>query len=244
MTTLFSKWLDKETFTAIMGPVFGGYDNSEEKVKRRVIFLPVMAVLLIGFNSTAWALLDVPKSGTFLLDDTASSPVDFDPVPWVSPGPAYTAYMFPFASDDMYSGMGIDYHLAQIAFSNGSYIVDHIAEKTGDMGIRIGNYSPTQATFAESTMTLHLTDEDFDIYLPEFTLDQMDNIFLWVAESGATYFANSAKGAGLPDIFADTAMNMGTEYLARVPEPSTILLLTLGGLMIRRGRLGHFKARF
>jgi hypothetical protein len=60
-----------------------------------------------------------------------------------------------------------------------------------------------------------------------------DNMFFWVAQSVATYYANFSKGAGFPDMSASVAMSAGNEYLASVPEPATVLLLGLGGVLLR-----------
>jgi hypothetical protein len=58
-----------------------------------------------------------------------------------------------------------------------------------------------------------------------------------IPKSGATYYANSLKGVGFPDMSAAVAMSAGDEYLAGVSELATIGLLGLGALnLFRRKR--------
>jgi hypothetical protein len=106
------------------------------------------------------------------------------------------------------------------------------------MGIRVANISGSTRSFAETIVTLHLTDGEFDIYLPEFTFDWEDNIFFWVAESGSTYYANDTLAPGWPNIDAIGAMTDPSSYLARaaIPEPATIILLSLGAALIVKKR--------
>ena len=208
-------------------------------MKNLSLFLLAIAIL----SASAQALvLDNPKTGTFTLDENASSPVDFNPVPWVSPGPAWVVYMYPFASDDMYAGLGSTYNLAQIPFSNGDYLTQSIVEKTGDLGIRVSNNSGAARTFDETVMTLQFLDGDFDVYLPEFTVEKSQQLFFWVAESGSTYYANDSLGPGQLNIDASYAMAppspfLPSHFLAReVPEPATIILLSLGAVLIVKKR--------
>jgi hypothetical protein len=194
---------------------------------RQHIFILVIAALC---SSTAQAV--IPKSGTFDIDN--SSELTFTPIPCVSPP---TVYLWPFASSDKYSTTPYKiYNLAQVSFSAGSFTVEDSNEKSGDLGIRVGNYAGSTQIFEASIFTIDFVGSgSFDVYLPEFTFGKYENIFFWVAESGATYYARSSKGAGFPDMSAAEAMAAGDEYLAgAVPEPATILLFGLGGLIIRR----------
>jgi hypothetical protein len=173
----------------------------------------------------------ISKSGTF--DINGSSGLRFAPIPWVSPGPSQTAYLYPFAANNLYDSPGSQYNLAAAQFLNGSIYVTDFAQKSGDLGIRIGNYSGSTQTFETSILTLDFIGcGSFDVYLPEFTFEQGNNIFFWVSETGATYYANSSKGPGYPDLSADAATAAGDQYLARTPEPATLLLFGLGGLML------------
>jgi hypothetical protein len=195
--------------------------------KQCVLILAITALC----SSIAQAAL--VESGTFDID--GSSGLNFTPIPWVSSNPYSYVYLWPFAADDLYTGPGSQYNLAQVMFSAGSFTVMDYGEKSGNLGIRVGNYTGNTQTFEASILTLDFTGGDsFDVYLPEFTFEKSENIFFWIAESGATYYARSSKGAGWPDMSAAEAMSAGDEYLAMVPEPATLLLLGLGGLIIRR----------
>jgi hypothetical protein len=198
-------------------------------IRECVLILAITALC----GSTAQA--DSPESGTF--DINGSSGLTFAPIPWVSPNSSSCIYLWPFASNDKYAGSGSNYNLAQVTFSAGSFTVADYGQETGDLGIRVANQTGSTQTFEASILTLNFIGSgSFDVYLPEFTFkanENENNIFFWVAQSGATYYANSLKGAGEPNMFATVAMS-GDEYLARVPEPATVLLLGLGGILLRR----------
>jgi hypothetical protein len=198
-----------------------------EVMTRQHIFILTVAALC---GSVARG--DIPKSGTFNID--GPSAVSFDSIPCVS---APTVHLWPFASSDEYSTSPYSkYNLAQVSFSGGSFTVTDSGEKSGDLGIRIGNYAGSPQTFEDCILTLDfINGGNFNVYLPEFTFGNNENIFFWVAESGATYYACSSKGAGFPDMSAAEAMSAGDEYLVGVvPEPATVLLLGLGSLVLLR----------
>jgi hypothetical protein len=203
-------------------------------MKKRCVFILAAMVLC---NSIAQG--DIPKSGTFDID--GPSAVSFDLIPWVSPNPYLYTYMWPFASDDLYAGSGAQYNLAEIAFSNSSFAVTDDVDKSGYLGIRVGNYTGNNQTFEACILTLDFIGSgSFDIHLPGFTFETNDNIFFWVSQTGATYYANSLKGVGLPDISAAEAMAAGDEYLAMAPEPATILLFGLGSFaLLKFNRRAH-----
>jgi hypothetical protein len=102
-------------------------------------------------------------------------------------------------------------------------------------------------------VTLDFTSGSFDVFLPEFQFTfrwrgdghdrtedpykpDVDPMYLWVAHNGATYYANSSKGCGAPDMTAAQAMALGDTYLAAaaVPEPATLAILGLGALGLLR----------
>jgi hypothetical protein len=176
-----------------------------------------------------------PESGTF--DINGPSGLTFTPIPWVSSTPYLYTYLWPFAANenDLYTGSGSNYNLAQAAFSHGSFTVTDYGAETGDLGIRVANQTSSTQTFEASVLTLNFIGSgSFNVYLPEFTFNGNENMFFWVAQSGATYYANSSMGAGFPDMSASVAMSAGNGYLAEVPEPATVLFFGLGGLIIRR----------
>ena len=190
-------------------------------VKQCVLILVVMALC----SSAAQAA--IPKSGTFNID--GSSGLTFAPIPTG----ASSVYLWPFASYDKYAGSGANWNLAEVWFSAGSFITTDKGEINGDLGVRVGNYTGGAQTIEACILTLDFVGgSGFNVYLPEFTFGSNENIFFWISESGATYYAHFSKGAGSPptDMSAAEAMSAGDEYLARVPEPATFLLLGLGGL--------------
>jgi len=202
---------------------------------RQHIFILAIMALCGGIAQAV-----TPKSGTF--DINGSSGVAVAPVPYVS---TPSVYLWPFASSDNYSTTPYSkYNLAQVAFSSGSFTVTDSGQKSGDLGIRVGNYTGSTKTFESCILTLDfLGSGNFDVYLPEFTFGKNENVFFWVSESGATYYANSLKGAGFPDMSATAAMAAGDEYLGNVPEPATVLLLGLGSLSLRKFNRGERKGR-
>ena len=143
-------------------------------------------------------------------------------------------FVWPFATDDLYSGPGDDYNLALAQFSNGSPAITDYGEIEGDLGVRIDNHTGETQTFAACILTLDFVEDSLDVYLPQFTFDHWNRIFFWVAQSGATYYANSLKGVGDINMSAADAMAAGGEYLARTPEPATVALLGLGAVLLRR----------
>jgi hypothetical protein len=205
-------------------------------MKKLTMFIMVAAIIAVcsGFVQ---AELDIPASGTFdIVRDPPETPgLSFEPIPWVSPSPSANVSLWPFATDDLYSGPGDDYNFAQAQFTGGSInITDDPCTVEGDLGIRINNNSGATRTFEPFVLTLDFVGDSFDVYLPGFTFDWMTDMFFWVAQSGATYYANSLKGVGDIDMSAADAMAAGGEYLARTPEPTTVALLGLGAVLLRR----------
>ena len=199
------------------------------------LFIFTVVLLAILFCNEILADVNTPATGTFDIDGGLSTFLSFDPEPWVSPSISLTAYLWPFASDDLYGGGG-SYNLAQAKFSNGSILFSDYGEKTGDLGIRIFNSAGVTVTFDTTVLTLGLTSRDLDVYLPEFTFDVGENMFFWVSTAGATYYTTSSLGPGYPELSAADAMAAGDTYQAAIPEPTTILLLTLGGIYLRKRR--------
>jgi hypothetical protein len=183
-----------------------------------------------------------PASGTFDIVTTGGhGGISFAPVPWVSPSESETIYFQPYAGS-------VPGNIAQAQFADGAINVFDGSVQTGDLGIFIGNYSGEPQTWAAGKVTLDFTSGSFDVFLPEFqfTFDwrldpdyetyttDMDHMYLWVADNGATYYANSSKGWGAPDMTAAQAMALGDTYLAAaavaVPEPGALVLLLTAGL--------------
>jgi len=194
------------------------------------------AAIITACSNLAWAEVDIPASGTFdiVIDPCSPAGVSFDPIPWTSPSLLESVYLWPFATDDLYAGPGSNYNLAQAQFVNGSINITDFGTIEGDLGIRASNNSGDTQTFEPSVLTLDFVGDSLSVYLPEFTFGGGTNIFFWVAQSGATYYANSSKDVGFPDISATHVMAAGDEYLARTPEPATAVLFGLGTLLLRR----------
>jgi len=129
-----------------------------------------------------------------------------------------------------------------ISFNNRLINITDSDIVTGDLAIRVANSSGQTITFEPCTVTLNFAQSTFNLYLPEFTFQSMDNIYFWVSDNGATYYANTAKSPGQyidygPNMSAAAAIAAGDEYLAAaVPEPATLALLGLGGMFLCRKR--------
>jgi hypothetical protein len=215
-------------------PFAVGKFRNKEAMKRYHIFILAIAVLCSSIAQGT--IVDVPESGTFDID--GPSAVSFTPIPWTSPLSSLHTFLYPFATNDLYSsGPFSKYNLAEVDFSNGSFTVNDSGERSGDLGVRITHNTGAAQTFEACILTLDFVGSgSFDIFLPQFTVGTGENMFFWVSQSGATYYANSSKGVGFPDMSAVTAMSAGEEYLAATPEPATILLLATGALLLNRRR--------
>jgi hypothetical protein len=208
---------------------------------RKLVMILAIAAITAACSDFAQAELDIPEKGTFsIVIEDPCDPCDppgasFDEIPYTGS----SVYLWPFASEDgSYIPPYSNYNLAEVRFSSG--FIDPIdpctiSEQEGDLGIRILNNTGDTQTFNPSVLTLDFVDDSFDVYLPGFTFDNhWNSIFFWVAQSGATYYANSSKDVGLPDMLAADAMAAGDDYLARTPEPATVALLGLGAVLLRR----------
>jgi hypothetical protein len=82
--------------------------------------------------------------------------------------------LYPFATSDLYNTTPYSkYNLAQVAFSGGFFTVTIIGEKSGDLSIRVGNYTGDPQTFEASVLTIDFIGSgSFDVYLPEFTFNE------------------------------------------------------------------------
>lgn len=201
---------------------------------RRLVII-VIAATTAACGGFARAELDIPASGTFdiVIDPPDTPGISFDPIPYSG----FLVYMWPFASDDgSYTSPFDKYNLAYVTFQSGSIDISDYSEQEGDLGIRVFNNSTATQTFEPSVLTLDFVDDSLDVYLPGFTFDNWDSIFFWVAESGATYYANSSGDVDFPDMTASEAMAVEGQYLARTPEPATVVLFGLGALLLGRKR--------
>jgi len=211
-------------------------------MKRLLTIIIVCTIVILCADTARCDGNDVPINGTFNIDGAAADYLSFSPEPWDSPNPISTVWVVPFATEDLYAGSG-PYNLAEAKFSNHSIALKDFDDpvyfgfRTGDLGIRIGNFSGSDVTFAESILTIEFLTGSFDVHLPEYTfVDDGLNpyTYFWVSQFGATYYANSSMSSGLPDMTAQQAMDEGDTYLAATPEPATIMLLGLGALALRK----------
>ncbi len=190
-----------------------------------ILTLAAISIVLCCPDLTKAAL---HKSGTFNIDGTSTP--EFDPIPFTGS----SMYVYPFAAPetDLYTGAGSNYNLCTLGLFSGSVDFTDAGEKTGDLGIRIFSATGGIQTFQESVLTLDLGSELFGVYLPEFTLNLNEEMFLWVAQSGATYYATALQEPGRPDMTADFAISLGDANLAMVPEPVTLALFGSGALIL------------
>ena len=206
---------------------------------KKLVMILVIAAMTASCGDLAQAELDIPASGTFdIVTDPPDTPgLNFEPEPWVSPSLLESVLLWPFATDDLYSGVGKEqYHLALAQFQNGNINITDSDAVEGDLGIRIRNNSGDPQTFELSVLTLDFVDDSLDVFLPGFTFEGGTDMCFWVAQSGFTYYANSSKGVGFPDLSAGHVMALDDEYLAGTPEPATVVLFGLGALVLRRRR--------
>ena len=208
-----------------------GFFGARMRVKRLLkINILTLAAISIMVCCPDLAKAALPEFGSFDIDGTSTP--SFDQIPSMG----MSMYVYPFAApdDDLYTELGSLYNLGEIQLFNGSVNFTDSGEKSGNLGIRIVNSTAGVETFQESILTLDLGVDIFNVYLPELSFDMSEQIFLWVAQSGATYYATALQGAGLPDITATDAIAAGN--LARAPEPATMLLLGLGAFVLRKKR--------
>jgi len=220
----------------------GGFKEKEitiffgDRVMKKLLTFNILTLTAISIVLCCSGLTkaDDPKFGTFDIDPTF--PPSFDPIPFSGS----SMYVFPFAApnNDLYTQGGSTYNLGTLELTNDVVTFTDSGEKTGDLGIRIVNFAGGVETFHESILTLDLGDDIFDVYLPEFSFDGNEDMFLWVAQSGATYYATALQGPGLPDMTADFAISFGDANLARVPEPVTLALFGSGALILLGKRQG------
>ena len=170
----------------------------------------------------------LPESGSFDIDDTSTP--SFDQMPFSGS----SMYVYPFVAEDIdiYTGAGSNYNLGTLELTGDSVTFTDSGEKTGNLGIRISSAVSGDQTFQESILTLDFGDDTFDVYLPELTFSWNEDMFLWVAQSGATYYATTSQGPGLPDLTASDAMLPGDTNLARIPEPVTLALFGSSALIL------------
>ena len=202
-------------------------------MKRYFNILTLAAVSIVLYCPDP-AKADDPEFGSFDIDDTSTP--SFDQIPFS--GSSMFVYPFAAPDDDLYTGSSSTYNLGELQLINGSVYFTDSVEKTGNLGIRIFSAVAGVETFQESILTLDFGDDIFDVYLPELTFDGNEDIFLWVAQSGATYYAAASQGPGYPNMTAGFAMSFGDENLARVPEPATLTLFGSAALILLGRRRG------
>ncbi|MCF7954945.1 MAG: PEP-CTERM sorting domain-containing protein [Phycisphaerae bacterium] len=201
----------------------------------KVPFFAFFVVVL--FSSLSFAT-PVPASGNYDIDNISAAALLFDHDPWVSPSMAKTAFITVYATNDyvnVYAGASSVCNLSTLIFMNGGqHILDNGAV-SGDLAIRFGNSTTDDITFAVSVLTINFASGAMDVFLPEFTLAKSENMHLWVANDGSTYFANVSGNEGswgIPNISAQQSIADG--YIAAVPEPATIVILGLGAIFLCR----------
>ena len=217
-------------------PFFFGWKNKT----RYLLTTCAMAALTAVLGGFTCGATTIPKSGTF--DIVVPVGISFDPIPWESDSAGEIVYLYPYATSDYnqgYSGTGAGYNLVQAQFCDGNINITDADTVSGDLGIRVANYSGQSRTFEACVMTLNFSTTSFNIYMPKFSFESMYNIYFWVASSGATYYAHTSRAAGYltqcgPNMSAADAIAAGDEYLAAVPEPTTVCLLGLGALVLLR----------
>lgn len=211
--------------------------EGEGKMKKLLTFnILTLAAISIVLCFPAFTKAALPESGTFDIDGT-STPI-FDQIPFTG----LSMYVFPFAAQDddlpTPAQSGSKYNLGQIQLINNSIIFTDSGEKTGNLGIHILSAVTGEQTFQESVLTLDFGDGLFDVYLPEITFSWSEDMFLWVAQSGATYYATASQGPGFPEMTASEAMLLGDANLARVPEPVTLALFGSSAIILLGRRRG------
>jgi hypothetical protein len=158
---------------------------------KKLVMILVIAAMTTACGDLAQAELDIPASGTFdiIIDPPETPGLNFEPEPWVSPSLLANVLLWPFATDDLYTGAGSDYNLALAQFQNGNINITHSHPSSIQLHlfIPVSNYSGDTQTFEPSVLTLDFVDDSLDVFLPEFTFGGGTDLFFWVAQSGATY---------------------------------------------------------
>ena len=205
--------------------IFFGDRVMEKLLTFNILTLTAISIVLCCFDH---AVADISMSGTFDINPTSTP--SFDPIPFLGS----SMYVFPFAAPetDLYTGLGTTYNLGTLQLFNGSVFFADSSEKTGNLGIRISSAVSGDKIFQESILTLDFGGGIFNVYLPELAFSWSQDMFLWVAQSGATYYATALQGPGLPDMTASFAMSFGDANLARAPEPVTLALFGSGALIL------------
>ncbi len=205
-------------------------------MKNLSLFLLAVAILSASAQAIVLDPDTTPKNGTFELDSSAAPPITFDPYPLDYDEIALgdSIFMYSFAAN----GSSISGNFGRAQFTDNEANITKLETQTGDLGIRVGNYVDGLVTFDPTVITLSLSgNEGFDVFLPALSLNNNENIYFWVAKTGSTYYANDLLVAGLPNVSATAAMAIPNYYRARaVPEPATIIMLSLGTMLIVKKR--------